>query len=76
MRGRQQMQHRISRTAHGDIQRHRVFEGFEAGNGTRQDALVPFLVIAAAQRDGEAARAQEQLLPIGMSGKLRPVARQ
>ena len=34
MRRRQQMQHGVGRAAHGDIQRHGVFEGLEGGDAS------------------------------------------
>ncbi len=76
VRGGEQVEHGIGRSAHRDIEAHRVLERFEAGDSARQDAFVVLLVIALGQGDDEAAGAFEQALAVGMGGKLRAVARQ
>ncbi len=76
MRGGQQVQHGVGRSAHGDIETHRVFERLEAGDGARQDACVVFLVIALGERHHEPSRAFEQPLPVGMRRQRGPVAGQ
>ena len=55
---------------------HRVFEGFEAGDGTRQDAVVVLFVVPLAQVDRETACFKEQALAIGMGRQGRSIARQ
>ncbi len=55
-RRRQQVQHRIGGTAHGDIEAHGVFESLEAGDGARQDRSVAPLVITPGQFDDAPAR--------------------
>ena len=74
--GGQQVQHGIGRSAHRNVEAHRVFEGFEAGNAARQDAGVILLVPALAQFDRESPGLEEQRLAIGMGSQLRAVAGQ
>ena len=76
MRDRQQMQHGIGRAAHRNIQRHRILERVERGDGTRQHAGVVLLVVAPAQLDDHAPGAQKQLLALGMRRHQRAVAGQ
>ena len=71
----QQMQDGVGRTAHGDVQRHRVLKRFEA-HGARQDRLVALFVVATAQLHDQATSAQEQLLAVRMGRHHGAVARQ
>jgi hypothetical protein len=66
----------VGRTAHGDVQRHGVFERLEVGDVARQHRLVVLAVVALAQLDDGAAGLQEQLLAVGVGGQGRAVARQ
>ena len=72
----QNMQDGIRRAAHGDVERHGVFEGPEARHIARQHALVVLLVVAPRDIDNQMAGLDEQPLAVGVSGKGRPVARQ
>ncbi len=72
----QQVQHRVAGAAHGDVQRHGVFEGLECGDIARQHRGIILLVVALAQFDGKAASAQEQLFAIGVGGEQGAVAGQ
>ena len=47
----QQVEHGIGRTAHGHVQGHGVFKGFEASNVAWQYAVVVLLVVAFGQVD-------------------------
>ena len=76
MRGGQQMQHRVGRAAHGDVERHGVLERLEAGDRARQHGGVVLLVIAPRQVDDEMAGLDEQALAVGVRGQHRAVARQ
>ena len=51
------------------IQGHRVLEGFEAGDGTRQDRRVFTAIPAMAQLHRHAPGTQEQLLTVRMRGQ-------
>ncbi len=75
-RNRQQMQHGIGRTAHRNIQRHRILKGIESGDIARQHRLVVLLVITAAQVDNHATCTQKQLFALGMRRDQRTVAGQ
>ena len=76
MRRRQNMQHRVGGTAHGDIQRHGVFKRRLVGDGARQDGFVLLLIITARQIDDQVTGLDEQPLAVGMGGKRRTVAGQ
>lgn len=76
MRCRQNMQHRVGGTAHGDIQRHGVFKRSLVGNGARQNGLVVLLVITARQIDDQVTGLDEQAFAVRMGGKRRTVAGQ
>jgi len=56
---RQDVQYGIGRTAHGNVQRHGVFEGRLGGDRARQHRGVILLVIAFAKLDNLATGAQE-----------------
>ena len=76
LRCRQQVQHRVGRTAHGDVQAHRVLEGIARGQRTRQHRGIVLLIIATAQLDDLVASPQEQLPAVGVRGQTRTIARQ
>lgn len=76
MRRRQNMQHRIGGAAHGDIQRHGVFERRLVGDGARQNGLVVLLVITARQINDQVTGLDEQPPAIRMGGERRTVAGQ
>src|SRR5690606_23579750 len=40
LRSGQQVQHRVGGAAHGDVERHGVFEGLEVGDAARQNRCV------------------------------------
>ena len=70
MGGGQQMQHRVGRSAHRDVQRHGVFERLEAGDAARQRRLVVLLVVAPRQIDDQMAGLDEQTLAVGMGRQI------
>ena len=72
--GSQQMQDGVGGAAHGDVQRHRVFERFEGGDAARQCGGVFAAVPAMAQFHRHAPGAQEQLLAVGMRGHHSAIA--
>ena len=75
LRDRQQVQDRVGRTAHRDVERHRVLERLEA-HRARQHAFVVLLVVLAGEFDDATAGALEQLLAVGVRGHHRAVAGQ
>ncbi len=72
---RQQVQHRIGGTAHGDIQRHGILERRLGGDVAWQGALVILLVVTLGKGDDALACQLEQLLAIGMGRQHGAVAR-
>ena len=72
----QQMQDRVGRAAHGDVERHGVLEGGEGGNVARTDAGVVLLVVPTAEIDDAPAGVQKQFLAAGVRGDQCAVARQ
>ncbi|KPY72918.1 Two component transcriptional regulator, winged helix family [Pseudomonas savastanoi pv. fraxini] len=74
--GGQQVQDGVGRAAHGDVQRHGVFERLEVGDVARQHRIVVFLVVLTAQVNDGAASLQEQLLAVAVGGECGTVARQ
>ena len=61
-----QMQDGVGRAAHGDVERHGVFERLEGGDPARQHALVALFVIAPREIDDEMASLDEQAPPVGV----------
>ena len=76
VRGGKQVQDSVGRTAHGDVERHGVFERLEGGDPARQRAFVALLVPAPREIDDEVAGLDEQAPPVGVSGHHRAVPRQ
>ncbi len=76
VRGRQDVQHGIGRTAHGDIERHGVFEGLLGGDRARQGSVIVLLVITAGEIDDQVAGFDEEALAVGMGCERRAVAGQ
>ena len=76
VRGGEQMQDGVGRTAHGDVERHRVLERLEGGDATRQRALVALLVPAPRKIDDEMAGLDEQAPPVGVGRHHRAIAGQ
>ena len=74
--GGQQMQHRVGRAAHRDIERHGVLERLEARDRARQRGCVVLLVVAARQIDDQVTGFDEQPLAVGMGREHRAVAGQ
>ena len=74
MRGGEQVEYRIGRAAHRDVEAHRVLERLETGDRARQDAFIVFLVIALGQRHHEAPCPFEQALAIRMRRQRRAIA--
>ena len=66
MRGGQQMEDGICRSAHRDVERHGILERAETGNGARQGAFIVFFVIPAAQIYYEPPCFKEQLFAVSM----------
>ena len=75
LRGGQQVQYGVGGTAHGDIQRHGVFERGFTGNVARQRAGVVLLVVAFGQLNDALTGVEEQLLTVGVGRQQRTVAR-
>ncbi len=75
LRRRQQVKNGVGRTAHRDIQRHRVFKRGFAGDVTRQCTFVVLLVIAFSQFNNPLTGIEEQLLTVSVSCQQRAVAR-
>ncbi len=76
VRGGQEVQHGVGRAAHGDIQRHGVFERLEPGDGAGQHRDVVLLIVALRKIDDQVAGLQEQALPVLVGGERRAVAGQ
>ena len=76
VRGGEQMQDRVGRAAHGDVERHRVLERLEIGDAPRQRAFVALLVPAAGEIDDEMPGLDEEPPPVGVGRHHRAVARQ
>ena len=76
LRNGQQVQHRVGRAAHGDVERHGVKEGGTAGDGTRQHAFITFFIIAEGIADNQRCSLAEELRTIGVRGHDGAVARQ
>ena len=76
LRRRQQMQDRIGRAAHRDVQRHRVFKCFARGDIARQGRRIILLVITFGEVNDQATGAQEQGLAVCMRGEDRAIAGQ
>ncbi len=75
LRDRQDVQDGVGRAAHGDVQRHGVFERLEAHRAW-QHAVVILFVVALAQFHHQTAGAFEELLTVGVRRHHRAVARQ
>ena len=76
LRSGQQVQDGVGGAAHRDVERHRVLERLERGDGAWQHAHILLLVIAAGEVDDEMAGLHEQPLAIGMGRQHRAVAGQ
>ena len=76
LRHRQQMQNRVRRAAHRDVQRHGILEGLKARNRARQHAFVALLVVALGQIDDGPPRTQEDFLAVAVRGQHGSVSRQ
>ena len=72
--GCQQVQDRVGRAAHGDVEGHGVLEGGTAADVARQDRLVVLLVVACGQLDDRTARVLVERLAGGVRGEHRAVA--
>ena len=72
----QQVEHGIRRTAHRDIERHRIHEGLTGGNATRQHALVAVLIVGEGILHHLTGSSLEEFDAVGMCGKDGAVARQ
>ena len=75
LRGGQQVQNGIRRTAHGNIQGHGVFKRRFAGDVARQRGCIILLVIALSQLNDAFPRVEEQLLTVGVCRQQRAVTR-
>ena len=72
----QQVQNGIGGAAHCNIQAHGVLESLEVTYVARQHRVIILVVVTFAKFHNQAARAQEQLLPVGVGGQHRAIARQ
>jgi hypothetical protein len=72
MRGGQQVQHGVGRAAHGDVERHGVFEGglvaMLRGRTRRRPARS-----SAGEVDDQVAGFEEQALAVGVGGSVEPL---
>jgi len=68
-RRRQQVQHGVGGTAHGDVEADGVLEGVEGGDAARQHRGVALLVIALGQLDDAPTGFQEQFPAVGVGGQ-------
>ena len=75
LRGGQQVQHGIGRTAHGDIQRHGVFERRLTGDVARQRAGIVLLVVTFGQLNNALTGVEEQRFTVSVRRQQRAVAR-
>ncbi len=76
VRSREQMQNRIGRAAHRNVERHRVLERLETRDRARQHAGVVLFVVAAREIDDEMPGFDEEPPAVGMGRERRAVARQ
>ena len=74
--GGENMQHGVGRAAHGNVERHRVLEGFERRDGARQRGGVVLLIPAAREIDDRMASLDEQPLAVLMRRQRRAIAGQ
>ena len=72
----QQVQHRVGRAAHGDVERHGVLEGGLGGYRARQDRIVAREVVAFGVADDERRGVLEEPAAVGVRGDDRAVARE
>ena len=72
----EQMQDGVGRSAHRDVERHRVLERLEGGDPARQRAFVALLVPAPRQIDDEVPGLDEQAPPVGVGRHHRAIAGQ
>ena len=72
----QQVQHRVGRAAHRNVQRDRVFERLERGDAARQHGLVAFDVVGVGHGDDALGRALEQFPAQRVRRQNGPVAGQ
>ena len=61
LRRGEQVEDRVGRAAHGDVQPHGIGEGGAAGDRARQHRVVVTLVVVTAQVDDEATRVEEEV---------------
>jgi hypothetical protein len=73
---RQQMQHGVSRAAHGDVQGHGVLESGACGDTSGHRRLIIVLVPAAGKINDDSASLFEQCFPEGVRRLDRAVPRQ
>jgi hypothetical protein len=76
LRGGQQVQDRVGRSAHRDVHAHGVLKGAEAGDAARQGGGVVLLVPAFGEIDDDMARFAKQFFAIRMCGQGRAIAGQ
>ena len=76
LRGGEQVQDRVGRAAHRDVERHRVLEGRAGRDRARQHRLVVLVVVALCELDDGAAGVLVQRAARGVRGERRAVARQ
>ncbi len=72
----QQMQNRVGRAAHGDVERHGVFKGREACNRTWQYVFIVLLIITASEIDNQMTSFHKQALAVSMGCERRAIAGQ
>ena len=75
LRRSQQVQNGVSRTAHGDIQRHGIFERRLAGDVARQRAGIVLLVVTFGQFNNALTGVEEQRFTVSVRRQQRTVAR-
>ena len=72
--GGEAMQHGVGRSAHDDIQGHRIFKGVLGGDGAGQNDRVILLIIALGDIDDQVPGLDEQPFAVGVGGQSRAVA--
>ena len=69
LRSGEQVQNRVGRAAHGDVECHGVFKGVEVGDAARQNGFVVLFIITFAQFHNRATCGEEQLFTVGVCGE-------
>ena len=74
MRSGKQVEDSIGRSAHRDVEAHRVLKSFETGDTARQHALIALIIVSFGQSHHEPPRPLEKTLSVGMCREHRAIA--